>query len=286
VDIPAALSGDPEHNIPVRDGDTMTIRQIPGWKDVGASVTVAGEAMHPGVYGIKPGERLSSVLKRAGGFLGTAYPQGAILERNDVREFQEKSKQDLIQRIEQDLGNVKTALTDNPQEQAALQQAAMQQRQRVLESLRATPVTGRLVIRLHNNLAEFEKSPYDIEMRDGDRLYIPKRPNFVLVTGQVYNSNAITFVPRKNAGWYLRRAGGVTGLANKSAIFIVRANGEVVSAGNGGWWGGGVLSARIEPGDTIVVPEKPLGGSTFWKNFLAVAQLVQGGAIAAAVVTR
>lgn len=286
VDIAAALSGDPEHNIPVRDGDTITIRQIPGWKDMGAAVAVAGEAMHPGVYGIKPGERLSSVLKRAGGFLGTSYPQGAILERNDVREFQEKSKQDLIQRIEQDLGNVKTSLTDNPQEQAALQQAAMQQRQRVLESLRATPVTGRLVIRLHNNLAEFEKSPYDIEMRDGDRLYIPKRPNFVLVTGQVYNSNAITFVPRKNAGWYLRRAGGATGLANKSAIFIVRANGEVVSGDNGGWWGGGVLSTRIEPGDTIVVPEKPLGGSTFWKNFLAVAQLIQGGAIAAAVVTR
>jgi len=286
IDIPAALSGDPRHNVPLRDGDTVTIRQIAGWKDIGAAVTVAGEMVHPGVYGIKPGERLSDVLKRAGGFLGTAYPQGAVLERNDVREFQEKSKQDLIQRIEQDLGNVKTALTDNPQEQAALQQAAMQQRQRVLESLRATPVTGRLVIKLHSNLAEFEKSPYDIEMRDGDRLYVPKRPNFVLVTGQVYNSNAITFVPRKNAGWYLQRAGGATSLANKKAIFIVRANGEVVSGDNGGWWGGGVLSTRVEPGDTIVVPERPLGGSTFWKNFLAVAQLIQGGAIAAAVITR
>jgi protein involved in polysaccharide export with SLBB domain len=286
VNIAAALSGDAAHNIEMRDGDTLTIRQLPGWKDIGAAVTLAGEAVHPGVYGIRPGERLSSLLRRAGGFLATAYPQGALLERNSVRELQEKSRQELIQRIEQDLGSVRTALSDTPQEQAALQQAALQQRQRVLESLRATPVTGRLVIRLHSNLAEFEKSPYDIELRDGDQLFIPKRPNFVLVTGQVYNSNAVTFVPRKSAGWYLQQAGGPTGLANKNDIFVVRANGEVVSRSNTGWWGGGVLSVQLEPGDTLVVPEKPLGGSTFWKNFLAVAQLIQGGAIAAAVVVR
>jgi len=286
ISIGAALSGDPNDDLPLRDGDTLAIRQIPGWNDIGASVAVGGEVMHPGTYGIKPGERLSSVLKRAGGFLETGYPQGSVLIRSEVRNLQERSKQELIRRIEQETGSFKVALTDTPQEQAALQQAALQQRQRVLESLRATPSTGRLVIRLNGDLAGFENSSFDIELRDGDSLYIPKRPDFVVVTGQVYNANAITFMPRKNAGWYLKRAGGATSLADKKAIFIVRANGEVVSDVGGGWWGGGVLSTRMEPGDTIVVPEKPVGGSTFWKNFLAVAQLIQGGAIAAAVVTR
>jgi protein involved in polysaccharide export with SLBB domain len=286
INIAAALTGDPNNDLPLRDGDTLTIRQMPRWKDIGASVTIQGEVAHPGVYGIQPGERLSSVLKRAGGFLPTSYLQGAIFERVEVRQLQEKSKQELINRIEAEATNVKVAITTSGQEQAALQQAALQQRQRVLEGLKQAPVTGRLVINLKTNLDEFEKSPDNLELRDGDRLLIPKRPNFVVVTGQVYNSNAITFMPRKNAGWYLKQAGGPTDLANKKAIFVVRANGSVVSGNRDGWWSGGVLSAPVFPGDTIVVPEKPIGGGPFWKNFLSVAQLAQSAAISVAIATR
>jgi len=68
VHISAALAGTPTDNLPLHNGDTLTIRQIPGWNDLGASVTVRGEVAHPGTYGIRPGERLSSVLARAGGF--------------------------------------------------------------------------------------------------------------------------------------------------------------------------------------------------------------------------
>jgi protein involved in polysaccharide export with SLBB domain len=156
----------------------------------------------------------------------------------------------------------------------------------VLSALRQAPISGRLVIRLYRDLSKLEGSADDIELRNGDRLFVPKRPDFVLVTGQVYNSNAITFTPRKSAGWYLRRAGGATGLADKKAIFIVRASGEVISASDGGWWGGGVLSQRIEPGDTIVVPERPVGTSTVWKNLLSVAQVAAQTGVAAAVVLR
>ena len=286
INIAQALAGDPSHDVPLRDGDTLAIRQLPGWNDIGASVVVRGEVQHPGTYGIRPGEKLSSVLKRAGGFLASAYPQAALLERIEVREFQEKSRQELIYRVEQDAASVKVSLTASAQEQAALQQASLQQRDRVLAALRQAPISGRLVIRLYRDVTKFENSPDDIELRGGDRLSVPKRPNFVLVTGQVYNSNAITFTPRKNAGWYLQRAGGPTGLADKKAIFIVRASGEVVGANDGGWWGGSVLSRRIEPGDTIVVPEKPVGSSTFWKNLLSVAQVAAQTGVAAAVVLR
>ncbi|MGB2653633.1 MAG: hypothetical protein WAN62_07625, partial [Candidatus Acidiferrum sp.] len=94
--------------------------------------------------------------------------------------------------------------------------------------------------------------------------------------------NAITYTPGKNAEWYLSRAGGATGLANKRAIFIIRASGSVTS-GSGGMWSGGVRSSTIGPGDTIVVPERAVVGSSAWKNLVAIAQIAQAGALAAAV---
>lgn len=283
VDLSASSIDETSRRIPLTDGDVLTVPQLPGWNDLGAAVTVAGELRNPGTYGIRPGEHLSSLLKRAGGLLPTAHPQGAIFMRREVRELQEKSREDLIQRIEQESAQVKTSLTTTGTEEAALQQAAMQQRQRVLDALRRAPITGRLVIHLRPDRKEFENSPQDIELRAGDTLEIPKRPGFVLVVGQVYNTNAITCAPGKNAGWYLSRAGGATQLADKGAIFIVRANGEVTSRHQGGWWSGGVLSAVIGPGDTIVVPEKPVLGGSRWKNFLAIAQIAQLGAVTAAV---
>jgi len=283
IGITAALSGDPANNIALHDGDVLTIAQLPGWKDIGASVSIRGEVQRAGVYGIKPGERLSSLVRRAGGLLPTAYAQAAVFERVEVRELQEKSRQELIQRLEQESTQVKTAVNTTGSEEAALQQTALQQRQRMLEALRKAPVSGRLVIHLRSGRKGFEGSPDDIELRAGDSLTIPKQPGFVVVVGQVYNANALTHTPGRNAGWYLSRAGGATPLANTGATFIVRADGSVTSGRQGGLWSGGALSAVIGPGDTIVVPEKPVLGGNTWKNVLAVAQIAQAGALAAAV---
>ncbi|HYL69411.1 MAG TPA: SLBB domain-containing protein [Candidatus Limnocylindria bacterium] len=283
VSIPSALSGDPASNLLLRDGDVLTIAQLPGWSDVGASVSIRGEVQHAGVYGIKPGERLSSLLRRAGGLLPTAYPQAAVFERVEVRELQEKSRQELIQRLEQESTQVKTEVSTTGSEEAALQQTALQQRQRMLEALRKAPVSGRLVIHLRNGHKGFEGSPDDIELRAGDSLTIPKLPGFVVVVGQVYNANALTYAPKRNAGWYLSRAGGATPLAKTGATFIVRSDGSVTSGKQGGMWSGGALSAVIGPGDTIIVPERPVLGSNTWKNVLAIAQIAQAGALAAAV---
>jgi protein involved in polysaccharide export with SLBB domain len=115
---------------------------------------------------------------------------------------------------------------------------------------------------------------------------IPKRPSFVLVSGQVYNSNALTYTPGKNAGWYLHQAGGPTDLANKKEIYIIRANGSVIGREkSGSWWGGNVLSTVIRRGDTIVVPEKIMGGTNVWRTILDSAQLTSSLAIAARVAT-
>jgi polysaccharide biosynthesis/export protein len=284
INLAAALAGDAQQNLVLHDGDVLTIRQVPSWNDIGASVNVSGEVQHPGTYGIKPGERLSSVLERAGGFLPTAYPPGAVLESPSVRDLQQQSRDKLVEQIRQDAANVKASVTATAQEQADLQQASIQQHQEEIQALEQMPVTGRLVVRIPNDLKYFRNTPEDVELRNGDSILIPKRPDFVLVTGQVYNTNAITYVPGRNAAWYLSQAGGATGLANKGAIFVIRADGGVVT-GRGQWWNGSVLSSRMEPGDTIVVPEKPVGGSSTWKNLLSVAQIAQAGAMSAFVFT-
>ena len=283
VNLAAALTGKEDHNLLLHDGDVLTVPQQAGWNDIGATVTLRGEVRKPGVYGIRPGDRLSSLLKRAGGMLPTAYPHAAVFERNEVRELQQKSRQELIQRLEQESTVVKTGASTTGTEEAALQQAAIQQRQRVLEGLRKAPVTGRLVVHIHTDHKDFAGSPDDIELRAGDSLTIPKQPGAVLVIGQVYNSNALTYTPGRNAGWYLSHAGGPTKLAEKGAIFIVRADGSVSSGKQGGFWSGSVLSTAMGPGDTIVVPERPVLGSNTLKNVLSLAQIASSAAIVAAV---
>ncbi|MBZ5540983.1 MAG: SLBB domain-containing protein [Acidobacteriia bacterium] len=285
VNLAAALAGDTAQDLPLRDGDVLSVPQIAGWNDVGATITVRGEVRNPGVYGIRPGERLSSVLQRAGGLLPTAYPGATLFERIEVRQLQEKSRQELIQRLEREAASAKSAVGASASEQAALQQAAYQQRERAVEGVRSAPATGRLVVNVPNDLRALAKSSGDIEVRAGDSVEIPKRPGFVLVVGQVYNSNAITYQPHKNAGWFLRRAGGPTNMADRGAIFIIRANGSVES-GHGSLWSGGVLSRPMGPGDTIVVPEKAIGGGVVWKNTLAIAQIAQSGALTALLAMR
>ena len=283
LNLAAALAGKEDQNLALRDGDVLTVPQQAGWNDIGATVTLRGEVRKPGVYGIRPGERLSSLVKRAGGLLPTAYPRAAVFERTEVRELQQKSRQELIQRLEQESTVVKTSASTTGTEEAALQQAAAQQRQRVLDALRKAPVSGRLVIHLRPDRKDFAGSPDDIELRAGDSLTVPKQPGGVLVIGQVYNSNALTYTPGRNAGWYLSRAGGPTQLANKGEIFIIRSDGSVTGGRQGGFWSGSVLSSALGPGDTIVVPEKPVLGSSTLKNVLSIAQIASSAALVAAV---
>ena len=103
IDLAAALAGNDDKNPVLRDGDVLiTVPKQAGWKDVGAVVTLSGEVRKPGVYRIQPGEHLSSLLKRAGGLLPTAYPRAAVFNRVAVYELQQESLQELIQRIEQE----------------------------------------------------------------------------------------------------------------------------------------------------------------------------------------
>jgi protein involved in polysaccharide export with SLBB domain len=290
IAIAKALAGDGSADVALKPGDVLSVRQLTAWEDIGSSAAVSGEVMYPGTYGIAEGERLSSVLKRAGGFRRSAYPAGAVLQRVQVREMTEKARQEMIRQVETASPGLQGTM-QTTQEQLTALQAIEQQRQQILASLRSHAASGRLVIRISGDISRWENTPADIEMRAGDLLMIPKRPNFVMVGGQVYNATAISYVRGKNAGWYLRQAGGPTPTANRKGIFVLRADGSVVGRSDAfaGLWKGNVLSARMEPGDSIVVPEKISGGSMFWKNLLSGAQLASSAAtvgLTAAYLTR
>jgi protein involved in polysaccharide export with SLBB domain len=288
VEIGSAMAGDSIVDAALKPGDILTIRQLAGWKDIGASVKVNGEVQFPGTYGIEEGERLSTLLRQAGGFRSRAYPEGAVLERTQVRELEEKTRQELIRRVE-----ITSAAPKLPASAASAQEASTallaraQQQQQILTALRTQPAAGRLVIRISSDIERWERTAADIELRAGDVITIPKKPNFVLVSGQVYNPAALSFAPGKKAGWYLRQAGGPTSLANKKDIYVIRANGAVLGRAStgAGWWKGNVLDATLHPGDTVVVPEKILSGSTLWTNLLTTAQMTTNIAIAAKVAT-
>jgi protein involved in polysaccharide export with SLBB domain len=284
IDIGRAVeAADAAADVQLKPGDVLTVHQISGWNDIGASVTVNGEVRYPGTYGIQDGERLSSVLKRAGGLRNTAYAPGAVLIRIQVKDFEQKSREELIRQIETTSAATKLSPSLSGSDQSATLQLIVAQQQQVLQRLRTQPPNGRLVIKIGSDIAEWENSAADIEMRAGDVLNVPKRPGFVLVTGQVYNSAAITYAPGKNAGWYLRRAGGPTEMANKKDVFVIRANGSVVGRDSGQWFGEDVLSTKLNPGDVLVVPQKIIGGSVFWRNLLATAQFMSSFAITAKV---
>jgi len=270
-------------DVPLKPGDILTIHQVSGWNDIGASIKLAGEVTYPGTYGLQDGERLSSVLRRAGGFRASAYPTGAILLRLQVRDLEETSREELIHQIETTSAAARLAPSANGGDQTGTLQLLVQQQDQVLQRLRAQPVNGRLVIKISSDINSWENTPADIELRAGDVLTIPKRPSFVLVNGQVYNTSAITFVPGKTAGWYLQRAGGATDLANRKEIFIVRANGLVVGRHSSEWFQGDVLSQRLEAGDVVVVPQKIVGGSMVWRNLLTTAQILASVAVIGAV---
>lgn len=278
----AVIKSDPAADVELRPGDVLTIHQLTGWDDIGASIILEGEVAHPGSYSFKAGEHLSDVLRRAGGFRPDAYPEGAVLTRAEVASLEKKSHLELIAQIEASAASARTSPGSGADKSAALQ-VIQEQQDQILSQLRNQPVTGRLVVHMNSDVNRWAGTPADIEVRNGDTLRIPKRPGFVLVSGQVYSPSAITFMPGHTAGWYLQRAGGATSAANRKEIFIVRANGSVIGRRSEGWIDRGVLSTRLNPGDTIVVPQKIIGPSVSWRNLLVAAQVVTSLAIAASV---
>jgi protein involved in polysaccharide export with SLBB domain len=283
IDLQAALAGNPSANSALANGDVLTIRQNPGYNNLGASVTLRGEVVHPGTYGIRPDEPLSSVITKAGGLAPQAYAYGIVLARSAVRDLQTKSQLDLIARVQAEETQLK-ALPENDTDQKNLKLQAIAQTETTLTQLQTHLPIGRVVIHSSPDAKSFDRAAEKTPLRNGDSILIPKKPNYVMVQGQVYNSTAVGYISGRSAKWYLSQAGGVTQLADKKAVFVIRADGSVLAAKNNGtMWSGNPMDAVLVPGDLIVVPEKaPQIAARNWLPLIQSAQVATSIALAVA----
>lgn len=209
------------------------------------TVLVKGEVKRPGSYVISKGERLSAVLRRAGGFTDQAHVKGAIFTRESVKKAEREQLEQFVRTQEQRLVAESAALTAGAAEEAAAEVQALSQRREVLRLLASQVVLGRVVVHL-DELEKIEGTINDIELQDGDVLTVPQPANSVLVLGSVRNPTAILYKPGETFQYYINQAGGFTKDAEVDDVHVIKANGSTQA---------GYMKLRtVEPGDVIVTP--------------------------------
>jgi polysaccharide export outer membrane protein len=278
IDLAAILKGDGAADLVLQPFDFLNVKEVPEWAEQ-EQVTLRGEVRFPGIYPIQRGETLRSVLARAGGLTKLAFPDGCVFTRLELREREQEQLDRLAERLQGDLAS------------AALQAAAANQGsagqaltvgQSLLNQLKSTKAVGRLVIDLSRVVDSPLGSPNDVVMRQGDLLIIPKQKQEVTVIGEVQSSTSHFYRENLTRDDYVALSGGVTRKADRGRIYVVRADGSVISSENSGWFRrSGQVAMR--PGDTIVVPldTERMPALPLWQ---AVTSIVYNLAIAAAAV--
>ena len=244
-------------------------------------VFVEGEVRRPGYFTLETGEKLSSVLKRAGGFSATAFPEGIVLVRESVRKRQQVELDRFLASERQRLTAQSAALAAGTVGMstvgAAAGQAAEQQvlslRLQQLEAVTARVELGRVVINVRS-LEELESSEDDIMLESKDRIAIPQPPKTVSVIGSVKNPSTVVYRVGLNLEDYVQQSGGMTEDASKSEMYVVKANGSTEGAY--------VRIKDMKPGDTIVIPQKIEAKTPQLSLWQSVASIVGSVALAAA----
>ena len=250
-------------------------------------VRLEGEFVHAGVYTTQPGETLRDLVERAGGFTASAYLFGSEFTRESTRAIQQRRMDEYVEELEMQMQRGNLALASSavagPQDLANAT-AAQSSEQALLGRLRQIRATGRIVLEFRAGSSGIEALP-DIALEDGDRFVVPPVPTSVNVVGAVYDQNSFLYETGRRAGTYLHLAGGPTRDADRKHIFIIRADGSVISReAESGIWGNEFDNLRMNPGDTIVVPNKTFKPSAL-RGVLDYTQLFSQLAFGAAALS-
>ena len=255
----AILENDPTQNLPLEPGDIVTVFSK---TDIRAPaerrpvvVSLEGEFAHAGVYQAKKGETLRELVMRVGGLTKDAYLYGASFTRESTRRQQDVRLKQAVAELQQDLAAAsakRVSESTTASEAGAAEQQAQAQKQ-LLARLQTLKPTGRIVLELppHATAADLP----EMALEDGDKLYVPSRPSMVSVFGTVFNQASFVYSPDKTVSDYLAQAGGPRKEADTGSIYVIKADGSVVSNRNSGFFSGSLASANLMPGDSIVVPE-------------------------------
>lgn len=293
INLRKALEGDPANNIPLKPYDRLLVKRIPDWGRL-KYITLTGEFKFPGRYAIEKGERLSSVIERAGGYTSHAYLRAAYFTRNTVRVLQQKSLEDMTRRMERELlsessSRVGSSVTG---EEIQAKGAETLAKQKLIEYMKSLKATGRMTIAM-SHLRVIRGGPFDVELEDGDTLDLPKKTSVVNVVGAVMSEGSHIYNDKWGYQDYITVTGGYARYADESNIFVIKVDGSArkLSKGFMEWsdnrerWevaGYGEKIRQIEPGDVIVVPEK-LTTIAWLRDLKDITQILMNTAVVAGV---
>jgi len=255
VNLDAIRRGEPGADVQLKPYDVVVIKKTPQWDPPG-SIVLNGEVRYPGKYPIHQGETLSSALRRAGGMTEFAFSDGAVFIREELKKREAEQLEQLSNRLQSDLAALSleaiatAAATTGSGGNSAAQALAVGQQ--LIDQLRNTKPVGRLVIDVHQVIAGLPGGPGDVLLRNGDVLLIPKKTQEITILGEVQSPTSHIYRPGLSRDDYIAMSGGTTQKADKSRIYIVRANGDVI-AGRSGWFRR-TQTLDMRPGDAIVVP--------------------------------
>ena len=282
------MEHDPSQNLELQPGDVVSVFSqgdihVPLAQQT-KYVRLEGEFVHAGIYSVKPGEGLRDLIQRAGGLTSNAYLYGSEFTRESTRVIQQARIDEYVQNLELQITRGTLALASSPVSSAqdlASGTAAQASGRELITRLRQIRATGRIVLEFKSGTTGTNIVP-DLALEDGDRFVVPPIPSTVNVVGAVYDQNSFLYQKTRPSGAYLHLAGGPNREADKKHLFIIRADGSVVSRESAnGLWGNTFEQLQMNPGDTIVVPEKGFNVSGL-RSFIEWSQLFSQFALGAA----
>lgn len=277
---------DPAQNLELQPNDVVTILNqrdilVPQAEQT-KFVRLEGEFVGAGVYSVGPNETLDELIQRAGGFTPSAYLYGSSFLRESARQFQQQRLDEYITQLSADMERA-TAVRGASTPTGVSDPNALLLERNIISQLRQLRATGRVVLEFAPNSAGIPAIP-KLALENGDVFRVPSRPSTVSVIGAVYGQNVFLYDSQRHLQDYLSLAGKTNRIADKDHAFIIRADGSVYSRERAK----GVLSnhfneAQINPGDSIVVPEK-LIKPTALRQLLDYSQILSSFGLAAAAI--
>jgi len=228
VDLAAAMSAEGAGNIALMEDDYLVVPTVPEW-EVHRMVHISGEVRFPGDYTIKKGEKLSSLIERAGGFTDSAYLPGAVFTRVRAQQLQQERLDEMVERLDREVlgvgaGEAATSLTA---EDAKIKEFETKMRGEFIDRLRKVRAKGRMALQV-DHPERLAASPYDIELEEGDSLAVPENPRSIQVVGAVYNQSTFIYTEDDKPTDYIAMAGGYTENADTDKVYVLKVDGTVV----------------------------------------------------------
>lgn len=242
------INSDRIKNIVINPEDKIFFRTLRG-NEVMKTVKISGFVKHPGVYSFVEGKRLTDIIETAGGLTSDAELRGIVFTRASLRNKQIdialKNNDKDIQMLKGRVAGGFKQDKDDKQTKLDLINILENSEDEIVKNY-----TGQISLNIEKNDIKSISNADNLSVQDGDDIYIPRISNHVTVMGEVYNEQAFVYKKGTKAKYYIKKVGGYTPNANKFRTYKVSVNGRAKKIGK---------NAKIEPGDTIIVPRKIAG---------------------------